>query len=139
MKRMIAVAAATLLAAATTMSQDAYFSSETRHKSANLANAEKRYVLSLKESNEGVVQSALAHIVHMKLMVPTAEFRSAEAEVKALSATSDSPTIRYKAYLASLVFENPELFRSGSGIAYDSPEELFASVASRVQVSLLGK
>ncbi|MBP1691711.1 MAG: hypothetical protein H6Q32_1063 [Bacteroidetes bacterium] len=139
MKNLVVVAAATMLVAATTMSQDAYFSSEGRHKTADLDKASQRYVLCLKESNQGVVQSALAHLVHMKLTMPATDFPAVEAEVKALSATSDSPSIRYQAYLASLVFENPAMFRSGSGADYDSPEELFSTIASRVQVSVLGK
>ncbi len=139
MKKLVVVAAATMLVAATTMSQDGYFSSEARHKTSDLDKASRRYMLCLKEPNQGVVQSALAHLVHMKLTVPATDFQAVEAEVKALSATSESPSIRYKAYLAGLVFENPAMFRSGSDADYNSPEELFSTIASRVQVTVLGK
>ncbi len=139
MKRLLLVATASLIVTSGIMAQNQYFSTAERHKEANLKDVEKRYVQCLGEENAGVVQSALAHAVHMKLLFPAREFPDLTAKVNSLAATSGLPAIRYRAYLSSLVFDNPALFTVEHKAAYEDPDDLFSALATRVQVTLLGK
>ena len=139
MKKIMMVAAAAMMTAAGAIGQTAYFSDEARHKCSDLANAEKRYVLCLKSENAGVVQSAMAHAVNMKLICPSLEFKGLKSQIAALSATGGSPSIRYRAYLASMVFDNAEMFKYVRQAGYANPDELFNSIATRVQVTFLGE
>jgi|GEM_PF-1235272 len=139
MNKMMVIAAAALISAAGAVGQTAYFSNEARHKCADLAKVEKRYALCLRSENAGVVQSALAHAVNMKLMCPAQEFRKLKAEIRDLASSGSTPAIRYRAYLAGLVFENAAMFSTVRQAGYSNPEELFMSVASRVQVTYLGE
>jgi len=137
MNRMMIVAAAAMITAAGAMGQTAYFSNEARHKCSDLASAEKKYVQCLKSDNAGVVESALAHAVNMKLICPSVEFRKLKAEISDLSKSGSTPVTRYKAYLAGLVFENAAMFTRVRQAGYETPEELFRSVATQVQLTLL--
>jgi hypothetical protein len=137
MKRMMIVAAAAMITAAGAMGQPSYFSDEARHKCSDLANAEQRYVLCLESDNTGVIESALAHAVNMKLICPSVEFRKLKAEISNLSKNGSTPVTRYKAYLAGLVFENAPMFSRVRQAGYETPEELFRSVATQVQMTLL--
>lgn len=137
MNRMMIVAAAAMITAAGAMGQTAYFSNEARHKCSDLASAEKKYVLCLKSDNAGVVESALAHAVNMKLICPTLEFKKLKAEINNVSANGSSTMTRYKAYLAGLVFDNTQMFGQVRSAGYTTPEELFRSVATQVQMTFL--
>jgi hypothetical protein len=46
--------------------------------------------------------------------------------------------IRYKAYLAGLVYDSPSIFSSESGREYTRDEDLFAAVSMRAEKVLLG-
>lgn len=137
MKRMMIVTAAAMITAAGAMGQPSYFSDEARHKCSDLANAEQRYVLCLESDNTGVIESALAHAVNMKLICPSVEFTKLKAEISDVAKNGSTPVTRYKAYLAGLVFENATMFSRVRQAGYETPEELFRSVATQVQMTLL--
>lgn len=137
-KQMVALTIATALMATTALAQSAYFSSPERHHSANLDKAAQQYARCLESCNTGVVESALAHVVLMKLYVPEKEFDGVREKIGSLSVNGCNPTIRYKAYLASLVYDDPELFAQERGQSFSDPEALFNSVSNRLQVTLLG-
>ena len=137
-KQMIALTIATALMATTAMAQSTYFSSRERHHSANLDKAAQRYVECLESCNTGVVESALAQAVLMKLYVPEKEFDGLRGKIGSLSVNGCNPAIRYKAYLASLVYDDPELFTKEQGQSFSDAEALFSSVSNRLQVTLLG-
>jgi len=139
MKSIMMVAAAAMMTAAGAMGQTAYFSDEARHKCTDLANAEKKYVLCLKSENAGVVQSAMAHAVNMKLICPSLEFKGLKSQIAVLAATGSSLSIRYRAYLAGMVFDNAEMFKYVRQAGYSNPDELFNSIATRVQITFLGE
>ena len=137
-KQMIALTIATALMAAATVAQPAYFSSRERHHAAHLDKAAQRYTECLESCNTGVIESALAQAVLMKLYVPEKEFEGLREKISSLSVNGCNPTIRYKAYLASLVYDDPELFAQEQGQSFSDAEALFSSVSNRLQVTLLG-
>jgi hypothetical protein len=49
-----------------------------------------------------------------------------------------TPAIRYKAYLATAVFDNPARFENTLKARYTDSEEFFNAVASQVHKTLLG-
>lgn len=137
-KQMITLTVVTVLMAASAAAQPAYFSGREKHRSADLDKIEFKYVLCLESCNTGVIESALAHVVQMKLYAPEKEFEALHARVNSLSVNGCNPIIRYKAYIAGLVFDNPEMFKSEQIRQFENPEELFGSLSNRLQVTLLG-
>jgi len=137
-KQMITLAAVTVLMAAATVAQPSYFSSRERHNTTDLDKAAKKYAECLECGNNGVIESALAHAVQMKLYAPEKELDVLHAKINSLSVNGCNPVIRYKAYLASLVYDAPDLFKQEQEQKFDNAEELFSSVSNRLQVTLLG-
>ena len=70
---------------------------------------EKAYTISLKYDNLGVVESAIYCVVRLKYAFPNTHFRMLNEMVYALSLTGKTHQIRYKANIASLYMNNPEL------------------------------
>ena len=137
-KQMITLAVVTALLATAAAAQTGYFSSREKHRSADLDKVEFNYVLCLESCNTGVIESALAHVVLMKLYAPEKQLDMLQAKINSLSVNGCNPTIRYKAYLAGLVYDNPEIFKSEQGRKFENPEDLFGSLSDRLQVTLLG-
>ena len=131
----------TLAAAISTSAgaRDRYFSDAQRHRSVDLAPVAQRYVESLRSENEGVIRSALAHAAWMKLMVPERSFPALQAEISSLVVSGSTPEIRYRASLASLVYERPALFVGETTRDFEDGDDMFASVARRVSFSMLEK
>jgi ribonucleotide reductase alpha subunit len=139
MKQRVAVTAmAVLLMAGTTAAaQPGYFSTLERHRSADLQKAACQYAHDLKSGNEGVTESAIAHVIRMKLFVPDLSCPELEMGLRMLAVTGDTPAVRHRAYLATLVFDSPALFKEEAARTYESPDEIFRSVASRVNIAVL--
>lgn len=137
-KQMIALVVVTALMAASAGAQQGYFSSRETHRSVDLDRAAQRYAECLESCNTGVIESALAQAIQMKLYAPEKGFDVLRQKVNSLSVNGGNPAIRYKAYLASLVYDDPELFKQEQGQKFDSAEDLFNSVSTRLQVALLG-
>lgn len=137
MNRIVLCAAALLVVTATGAGQPAYFTSAVNHTEAKMRQAEPQYLASFGSDNQGVVESALAHAVWMKLCVPDREFISLRERVNSLAATEANPVIRTKAYLACLAFDKPELFEGVAEKSFEGGDELFAALNARLQYVLL--
>jgi hypothetical protein len=107
-------------------------------KKASLSSVEKNFSAALESENDGVVESALAHVTRMKLCLPARRFPRLEAVVADLAKSGRTPAIRYKAYIAVLVFDSPELFMAEQAAEFGTPDELYAAISHRLQTSLLG-
>jgi hypothetical protein len=118
---------------------DRYFSDAQRHRSADLTKVAQRFIECLNEENEGVIRSALAHATWMKLMVPERSFTDLQARINALVVTGATPEIRHRAYLASMVFDRPALFKGEEAKEFKEGDDMFASVSQRITVVLLEK
>ena len=128
MTAMMAVAFTTGMMAQTYNSSD--YSKAERGK--------KNYIMGLRSSNQGLVESATMQAAKIKLVVPTAHFEDVKNVIDSLSVYGDTPSIRYKAYLASNVFENPTWFAAKAYAGYQDTDEFFAAVAVQLQERILG-
>jgi hypothetical protein len=138
MKR--ALLAAALLIGMTAQAQDnsepieyAYFSNPSAYTAIDPVNVEKAYVAALQIENQGVIESALAQVAWMRLMLPEEPLTDLRAEVSRLAASSESPAVRIQAYLAGLVFDHPEMFRNAALAKPKDPAALFGTFAGQLQ------
>ena len=146
MKATIAIVLGLTLAASTAFSQGSsdqtnhqrsFFCDAKAYATANIAQAKKGFLWSTKSDNNGVVEAALAHITHMRIMLPEEDMKNLESAVTLFVRGGQTPVIRYKAYLASLVFANPGMFRSTATETYNGCNEFFCAIATQLQQSLL--
>lgn len=115
-----------------------YFSSAEKYQHADLKKACVNYRSCLASTNEGVVSSAIAHVIRMKMVLQGQDFCDLKAAVDGLAITGPTPAIRYKAYLASLVLDNPRWFKEECSRDYAGPEELFTVLSNRLEKNLMG-
>lgn len=115
-----------------------YLSNTLNYSTARLPQAKKSILWTLKSENDGVVESVLGQIVHMRIMLPQEDMKDIEESLTRLASYGRTPVIRYKAYLATLVFANPGMFRQDVAANYASSDEFLGAIASRLQQTLLG-
>ncbi len=147
MKTYKAITAALVFAAlpavgqpATTLPTDTegYFSRPDKYRMMDVRKAGMNYAQCLKSENDGIVESALAHVAYTRLILPTADLKELRGVVEGLTNSDRSPVIRYKAYLASMVFVNPAFFTKTTATNYADGDEFFAAIAFQLRHSLLG-
>lgn len=109
-----------------------YFSDVVSIHTTDLEKAEMRYAACLSTGNDGVVESALAHVAMLKLMYPVKDFKTVMQKVKSIEETASSAELRYKAYLVRTLFSNPKQFAADARTSYDSPDDLFGTLANRL-------
>jgi hypothetical protein len=109
-----------------------------RYTGGEIRRFENNYVACLASANDGVVESAIANSVRMKWAIPAVEFDGIRSKLGTLAARGKTAAIRYKAYLAGLVYEDPATFALENARGYEFDEVLFAAVSARAQKALLG-
>jgi hypothetical protein len=102
-----------------------------------IAQARVNFLWSLHSDNPGVIGSALAQIAYFSLCKPDFCTEEMTAAVASLAATGSTAAVRYRAYLAALVIENPAMFTLERDARYETSEQLFSALANRLQVTLL--
>jgi len=112
-----------------------YFSEPARYGDAERSKAERGYLHCLEATNDGVVESALAHVAMMKLAVPAGGLEMIESRVREISRTSPSPELRYKAFLTDMVLTHPETFAALVTTGFETPDALFGALAGRLVVT----
>jgi hypothetical protein len=141
------LAAGLILAAASAMGQASTpqtsnerpcISGTINYHTGNLPVAKKNFLWTLQSENDGVVESALAHVTQMRIMVPGEDMKAIETVLNRLAINGRTQVIRYKAYLATQVFASPGLFREVAGTSYESGDQFFTALASRLQQTMLG-
>lgn len=103
-----------------------------------LAGAETNYLACLDARNPGLVESAVAQIVRFKAHYPGRGLASLRTKLEELSVSHSSPCVRFKAYLAAAALESPSLLASAGRTGGATDDELFSTVALRLQETLLG-
>ena len=106
--------------------------------SSKMESGKKNYMMGLRSSNQGLVESAMMQVAKIKMIVPAARFEDVKNVIDSLSIYGDTPSVRYKAYLASNVCENPAWFAGKAYSGYQYNEEFFAAVAAQLQERILG-
>jgi hypothetical protein len=113
-------------------SERGYFANVSRYAQVSTVWAEQGYLGCLQSNNEGVMESALAHVAMMKLAVPAGEYKALKTKVAQIARTAATPEVRYKAFLTAKVLEQPEIFRSVAREGYGTADDFFAALASRL-------
>jgi hypothetical protein len=138
MKTYAVLVAALLFTSLGSAQEVKYFSDLRYHQKANLEKAVDHFTECLKSSNEGVVESALAHIARMKLYLPERRFDSLAERICLLSTEGPTPRIRYEAYLVCSLFTTTALFSAESRMEFNDPGELFTALSRKLQENLTG-
>jgi len=115
------------------------FPKAARFQNADMSKLQKGYMKCLATENDGVVESAIAQAVRMRLARPDAPMDELRSALAQLSQNARTPAIRYKAYLAELAFDCPTLFADARDENYASYEEFYASLTSKAQSELIGE
>jgi hypothetical protein len=115
-----------------------YFSGYESNMKAEVGKIERIYLTALADKNDGVVESALAHLTRLKLYRPCETCEDLQQKLHSLAVTGRTPAIRLRAYLTDLVIDSPELFAREQRADYRDPEEMFTALSVRLQTSLLG-
>jgi hypothetical protein len=100
--------------------------------------AKKNYFVGLRSDNEGLVSSCIKLIAKMKLQVPSTDVDVLKEELYELSIEHPSATVRYKAYLASAVCEDPMWFTEDTNVITTDEGAFFIATSHRLQQKLFG-
>lgn len=103
----------------------------------DLARFERNYAGSLRFPVDAVKECALRDLVLIKLAQPEVWSETLYDLVCDLADDGASPGVRYKAALAKLVFEQPEMFTAEGQTEYLNDEEVFAAIAGRLRETVL--
>jgi hypothetical protein len=109
-----------------------------RYTETRVRSIEANYRACLTSANEGVVESAIAQSVKMKWAFPSMQLEDLRGSLGTLATGGKTAAIRYKAYLASLVYDSPSIFAGESEREYAMDEDLINAIGVRAQKALLG-
>lgn len=96
------------------------------------------YLMGLRSNNGGIVESSIMGIVKLKILYPHIAFREIEGVLDSLVTNGKTPAVRYKAYLASNVCENPLWFADQRELQHLRTDEFFVPIAKKLQERMLG-
>lgn len=100
--------------------------------------AKLNYLAALRSDNVGLKESSMMQTVKIKMVYPEANFEQIKNVIDSLAVNGKTPSIRYKAYLASNVLENPAWFATNDPRSYENADPFFAAVALQLQERILG-
>ena len=104
----------------------------------HLENAARSYESGLKSANEGVVEASITYSTFLRVADPQLDLSDIRQELEKVAVSGRTPALRYKAYLATMVFENPQAFKSSWSVEGPDGTRFFTAVADQVSKSLLG-
>jgi len=109
----------------------------TTMNQAQIEFAKKSYLNCLNSTNEGVVQSAIGIILQWRLINPQEDLSKHQEKISDLALNGSTPGTRFKASLASLVFDSPGIVNFDAA-ACDDCGQLFDAIAGSVRQMLVG-
>jgi hypothetical protein len=98
----------------------------------------KRYKICLNSENQGVVEASLAHVLWIRLAAPCVDVTPLKSEIERLSVEGSNASVRFKAYMVAVIFEDPEQFKTIASQGYDDSGQLFGSVTRHVAAASSG-
>ena len=104
----------------------------------NIPLLKKNFLWTLKSENDGVVESGLALITQVRILLPNEDMKDIESEVASLVRKGRTQVIRYKAYVAGQVFADPAEFGEIAAGSYMNYNDIFVALATRLQQTMLG-
>lgn len=111
----------------------------TSHTAINQTVLDDNYARCLSSNVDGVVETALAYVIQAKLEWPDQNFSKIEKAARKLSVSGRTLAIRYKASLTSIIYDDMLMQQLSDCVNCDTPEELFAKVAVRIQQAALSE
>jgi hypothetical protein len=107
------------------------------YRTVDAAAAERQYTAGLASLNEGVVVSALAQAMRLRIAHPGEDLGRLHDAVGRLVHEGRTPAIRAKASVAAVVFDSPELFAQEETAEFATADEFFGTVARQLAESML--
>ena len=140
-KTTVVLAAVLAMGSATSVAQSAhneYFSTPARYHSLDLEKAQSAYQCCLESMNPGVQESAIAHLVWLKMQRPDADLTGLRECLDRLAVSGTTTSVRYRAYLATLLLDSSGIFAGLGHQYFATDDELFSAMSGRLQKTLLG-
>jgi hypothetical protein len=103
-----------------------------------LQRAAVNYAVALHSDCDGVVESAIIHSTLLRILAQDLDMSQIRSALAGLVDDGRTPAIRYRAFLATAVFDNPAKFENAGRSLYASSDQFFSVVASQAHNSLLG-
>ena len=100
--------------------------------------AKANYLMGMRSDNAGLKESSMMQTAKVKMLYPDVNFQEIKNVTDSIAVNGKTPAIRYEAYLASNVLENPVWFAKCSHQTIEDPDTFFISVASQLQERILG-
>ena len=132
MKTLAAVAVAVMIASAANAQVQNYFSDSARYACVRAMKAAEAYTPALSSPNDGVVESALAHVAMIKLTMPDCELNAVKGVISRIESKGTTEELRYKAWIVRMLMDNPMMFGDVARAGYEDPDALFAALASKM-------
>ena len=99
--------------------------------------AKENCLAALRSDNRGLVESAIDVMIMVKKVYPAMDFKEADKELNKLAVDGQTPSIRYKAQLASLYFQYPGLFTGINDKIGNSVAENYKLISSKLAEKVL--
>jgi hypothetical protein len=147
MKTITVVAVAILLVAVVSQasSQDVarandelrIFAQLSAYQEANMDRLEKAFLGSLNYPHDAVIESAIGEVTRLKIAQQSCCSEAIEEKLAELAVEGNTPAVRYKAALALILFDQPDLFVEEATVDFGNPEELFTAISRRLEKEIL--
>jgi hypothetical protein len=109
------------------------FASAEVYRTFDVKRYEKNFAQSLSHPMPMIVESALAQVVMLKLSQPEAPCAEWRRRIGLLAQTGATPGVRYKAYLATMAFDQPRQFAHILSGRYRTLDDMFIALADEIQ------
>lgn len=98
----------------------------------------KNLIMGLNSDNTGLIESCIKLAAKIKLYLPSTDIAKVQEVLDELSITHRSPTVRYKAYIASNICSDPEWYAQENSVITADEDQFFINAAHRLQQKLFG-
>lgn len=107
------------------------------YSQAHLQKAARVLRANLNCDNEGVVESSIALCAFLRVAAPHLDLGDLQRRLGDVAISGATPAIRYKAFLATIVFENPRDFQDALPLVGSESGPFFETVSARVSKILV--
>jgi hypothetical protein len=107
------------------------------YQKCDIARHEKGLLLSLGHEIDGVVECAIREVTLIKLVLPGSNSEAIQEMLGSLALSGRTPTIRLKAILGRMVYDNPAWFGEEGLAEYSTDDEVFGAILSRLRTTMI--